>query len=502
MRNDSWPEQRLYRLIFQHSLQPTVVIDDDGRVLVMNQAAHALERDVGIDLRRFFLWSAESHPDLVSFRARLRVGGRASAELEVAAPDTSRRRLALEGRSHGPRHAVAIADVTERMELERELRHLRRLEAVGATTGGVVHDFNNLLTAVLCASAALARLVRDDDRAAAMAGEIQSAAERAANLVRRILRLLRREHALPERVQLSEVLAEMRPLLELVAGESVELAFDLGPELPDTLVEREQLEQVVINLVANARDAMPHGGRVTISTSNVQTSADGSGAYVALKVADTGEGMTPEVLERVFERFFTTKGADRGTGLGLASAHRFVKASGGCISVKSAPRRGTTVIVYLPHAASDIPPASSGERGDEAPGARGVETIVVIEPDDSVRGTVRRVLSECGYHVLDAPTGETALRQANGAMTPVDLVLSDVAVSGLGAAGVVDRLRRMGQSPKLLWMSGVPDRSPLAAGRRDGVVERVLHKAFGSRELLATVREVLDGAREPATAAG
>jgi CheY-like chemotaxis protein len=220
---------------------------------------------------------------------------------------------------------------------------------------------------------------------------------------------------------------------------------------------------------------------------------------VALTVADTGEGMTPEVLERVFERFFTTKGAERGTGLGLASAHRFVKANGGCMSVKSAPGRGTTVIVYLPHAASDVPPASSGARGGgEVPGARGVETIVLIEPDDSVRGTLRRVLSERGYRVLDAPTGETALRQADGAMTPVDLVLSDVAVPGLGAAGVVDELRRMGQSPKVLWMSGVPDRP----ARLDGIVERVLHKAFGSRELLATVREVLDGERQPATAAG
>jgi signal transduction histidine kinase/CheY-like chemotaxis protein len=500
MRNDSWPEQRLYRLIFEHSLQPIVVLDDDGRVLVMNQAAHALERDSGIDLRRFFVWSTESHPDLVSFRARLRVGGRANVELDVTAADSSRRRLALEGRSHGPRHVVTIADVTERVELEKELRHLRRLEAVGATTGGVVHDFNNLLTAVLCSSAALSGLVRGDERAAAMANDIQSAAERAAGLVRRILRMLRRERALPERVQLSAVLSEMRPLLELVAGETVQIGFELGPDLPETLVECEQLEQVVINLVANARDAMPRGGRITISTSNVQTGADGSAgsSYVALTVADTGEGMTPEVLERIFERFFTTKSAERGTGLGLASAHRFVKASGGCMSVKSAPGRGTTVIVYLPHAASDVPPASSGTRGGEVSGARGVETIVVIEPDDSVRRTLRRVLSERGYRVLDAPTGETALRQADGAPAPVDLVLSDIAVGGLGATGVVGKLRRMGQSPKLLWMSGVPDRP----ARRDGVAERVLRKAFGSRELLSTVREVLDGGREPATAVG
>jgi len=489
----------MYRLIFEHSLQPIVVVDDDGRVLVMNQAAHALERDLGIDLRRFFVWSADSHPDLVSFRARLRVGGRANVELDVTAPDTSRRRLALEGRSHGARHVVIIADVTERAALDQELRHLRRLEAVGATTGGVVHDFNNMLTAVLCSSTVLAGLVRHDERAAAMAKDIQSAAERAAGLVRRILRLLRREQALPERVQISAVLNEMQPLLELVAGDAVELALELGPDLPETLVEREQLEQVVINLVANARDAMPRGGRIAISTTNVQTGAEGSGgsSYVALKVADTGEGMTPEVLERVFERFFTTKGADRGTGLGLASAHRFVKASGGCMSVKSAPGRGTTVIVYLPHVASDVPPASSGMRGGDVPGARGAETIVVIEPDDSVRGTLRRVLSERGYRVIDAPTGETALRQADGAAGSVDLVLADVAIASVGAAGVVDKLRRMGQSPKVLWMSGVPDGSV----RREGVGERVLHKAFGARELLATVREVLDGRREPATVA-
>ncbi|HEX8796114.1 MAG TPA: ATP-binding protein [Polyangiaceae bacterium] len=499
MRNESWPEQRLYRLIFEHSLQPVVVVDDDGRVLVMNQAAHTLERETGLDLQRFFVWSQNSHPDLVSFRARLRVSARARVELETKAPDAPPRRLALEGRSHGPHHVVTITDVTERAQLEQELNHLRRLEAVGATTGGVVHDFNNLLTAVLCSSAALARLVPDNERAVSMANDIQSAAERAAGLVRRILRLLRREQALPERVQLSVVLDEMRPLLELVAGENVQLVFDLRPDVPETLVERERLEQVVINLVANARDAMPRGGRVTISTANVQSGFDGreGSSYAALTVADTGEGMTPEVLERVFERFFTTKGADRGTGLGLASAHRFVKASGGCMSVKSAPGRGTTVIVYLPHATTELPPASSSTRGGDAPGARGVETIVVVEPDDSVRGTLRRVLSERGYRVIDAPTGETALRQADGA-GPVDLVLSDVGAPGLGAPGVVDKLRHLARSRKMLWMSGVPGRP----ARRDAVAERVLQKAFGSRELLATVREMIDGDREPASAAG
>jgi two-component system cell cycle sensor histidine kinase/response regulator CckA len=420
----------------------------------------------------------------------------------VKSADAPPRRLALEGRSHGPQHVVTLADVTERVQIEQELHHLRRLEAVGATTGGVVHDFNNLLTAVLCSSAALAGIVRGDDRAVAKAHEIQSAAERAAGLVRRILRLLRREQALPERVQLSAVLDEMRPLLDLVAGENVEVQFELGADVPETLVERERLEQVVINLVANARDAMPRGGRVTVSTSNVQSGSDGGGgsAYAALTVADTGEGMTPEVLERVFERFFTTKGAERGTGLGLASAHRFVKASGGCMSVKSASGRGTTVIVYLPQATTEVPPASSSTRGGDTPGARGVETIVVIEPDDSVRGTLRRLLSERGYRVIDAPTGETALRQAEEA-GPIDLVLSDVGAPGLGSPGLVDKLRHLGRSRRLLWMSGIPGR-PGHAGRRDGVAEHVLHKAFGSRELLSTVRAAIDGAREPASAAG
>lgn len=493
----------MYRLIFEHSFQATVVIDDEGRVLVMNHAARALERSLGVDFRHFFVWSATSDADLVSFRARLRVGGRASMELEVSAPDASRRRLALEGRSHGPHHAVTIADVTERAELEQELRHLRRFEAVGATAAGVVHDFNNLLTAVLCSSAALAKLVRDDERAIVMAGEIQAASERAAGLVRRILRVLRRERTMPERVQLSAVLAEMRPLLELVAGQQTELVLDLGPEVAETLVERERLEQVVINLVANARDAMPQGGRVRLSTANVQAGAEGghlASGFVALTVADTGEGMTPEVLDRVFERFFTTKGADRGTGLALAGAQRFVKASGGCMSVKSAPGRGTTVIVYLPQAASDVPPASSSTpRGGDPPGARGLETIVVIEPDDAVRGTVRRVLVERGYRVLDAPTAETALRQAEDAAFPVDLVLSDAGVCGLGATGVLAGLRLRGQSPKLLWMSGVPHQPVRRGGLSDA---RVLRKAFGPGDLLASVREVLDAARAPATAAG
>jgi CheY-like chemotaxis protein len=283
--------------------------------------------------------------------------------------------------------------------------------------------------------------------------------------------------------------------MELVLGPGVELSLQLDPELGDTLVEREQLDHVLLNLAANARDAMPQGGKVTISTANVpfgdETAASArctdALSYVSLTVTDSGEGMPPEVRDHVFERFYTTKAAGKGAGLGLATAYRFVKRSGGCIAVRSAPGQGTTITMYLPRVPSpaESPVVPRPERDIPS----GTETLLVIDADDPVRGAVRAVLRELGYSVLDAATGDLALSQAETADTPIALVLADLRAPGMPGPEVVARLGASGQSPKLLWMSGDTDRAIAERGLAD---EPLLRKAFSPGQLARRVRDVLD----------
>jgi CheY-like chemotaxis protein len=261
------------------------------------------------------------------------------------------------------------------------------------------------------------------------------------------------------------------------------------------MVEREQLEYVLLNLAANARDAMPHGGKVTVATANVPFGDDGAAAascthalsYVSLAVTDSGEGMPSEVRDRIFERFCTTKPGGNGSGLGLASAYRFVKRSGGCIAVRSAPGQGTTVTVFLPRLPAPPRPLVAPRLERDVP--TGTETLLVIDPDDPVRSAVRAVLEELGYRVVDAPTGDLALDRAEVEGVPVALVLADLRAPGLPGPEVASRLGASGALPKLLWMSGDTDR---AIADRGVAGEPVLRKAFSPRQLARRVREVLD----------
>jgi PAS domain S-box-containing protein len=496
MRDDpssSWSEARLHRLIFEHASDPTVVIDDDGRVLSANRAARELP---GVDIERLFLWTQERDAELASLRAQLRVGGRGVAELRVTDGDAGGGRVfALEGRTHGPSYVVVLRDITERRRLEEELRHLRQLEDVGHLAASVVHDFNNVLTAIVCATSVLVGDVAGQERPLALARDIRGAAERAAGLIRQMLSLLRRQPTRPTRLNLSDVVEETRPLMDLVLGPGIELSVELDPELGDAMVERDQLDHVLLNLAANARDAMPRGGKVVIRTANVPFGDEGATAaqcggahsYVSLMMTDTGEGMPAEVREHVFERFYTTKPAGMGAGLGLATAYRFVKRSGGCIAVRSAPGQGTTVRVYLPRVPSPAQSVVSPREEREPPS--GTETLVVIDDDDPVRGAIRAVLGELGYRVVDAPTGDLALRQAQAAAGPIALVLADLRAPGMSGPEVVARLRTAGHRPRLLWMSGDTDRAIAEHGLKD---EPLLRKAFSPVQLARRVRDLID----------
>jgi CheY-like chemotaxis protein len=377
-----------------------------------------------------------------------------------------------------------------------EVRQLRRLADLGYLTASVVHDFNNLLTAILCSIELLERDVADRQSPSELARDIRDAAERATGLTRRVLAFLRKEPARPARLDLSASVADLRSLLEMILGRRLRLVLELDRTLGEVFVDREQLDHVLINLVVNARDAMTGDGEVTISTRSVSApegsdpTAAPAPSYVALSVTDTGEGMPPEVRERAFERFFTTKGG-KGTGLGLASAHRFAKQHGGCMSLHSAPGRGTTVVVFLPRAE---PLTSSPPGPHDDAGARGSEMVAVIEPDDSVRSALRAILCEAGYSVIDAPSAELALLHSQHEARRVALVLADATSPGLSARAVVERLREAGHPARLLWMSG--DAECQLAGRA-GSEPPLLRKAFAPSELRRRVREVIDGGPSP-----
>jgi nitrogen-specific signal transduction histidine kinase/ActR/RegA family two-component response regulator len=391
-------------------------------------------------------------------------------------------------------HEENLEDLREqKRQLEEELDRLKRVESLGYLTASVIHDFNNLLTPLVCLSAMLTRELDKGSAAREMAAEMRETSERAAGLVRQMLSFVRRAPEAPRRLALGAVVTELRRLLERVVGEDVELVLAVDEDAGDVLVNREQLEQVLLNLAVNARDAMPRGGRLFVSTTPVtlagleESEPRQSGAYVALRVSDTGIGMSAEVRERLFERFFTTKPYGEGSGLGLAAAHRFAKGSGGFISVRSGEGAGTTVTLCLPRveaSAATTPPPSY----DLLP--RGAETILVVEDDGAVRSCVCAVLEAQGYRVLVAASGAEALEIAERQGHAIDLLLTDVIMPKMSGREVADALEAAGHTMRVLFMSGHTD----AAIRERGVdpnADPFLRKAFAPSALITKVRDTL-----------
>ena len=346
--DDGW-----FRCTFEDAPGAIVVLDDHRNSVLLNRVARELR---GVDVAKMFTLRSEG--ELAPFFERLRLRGRSSHNLTVTGADGCVRHFVLEGSGVNWGAIVTIRDVTEHRDLEREVRQLRRLEAIGFLTASVTHDFNNLLMVIGSASAQLANTVQDRPAELELALEIKEAAERATTLVRQLLPRLTSQHAPPEAVNLGAVLTGVRPLLQRLAGDKVEISLLLDHALGETVVDREALEHVVFNLVANARDAMPQGGRVAIGTCNVSLGDDGLVSeafatgrnYVALSVSDTGVGMSSAIRDRIFEPFFTTKDPAQGTGMGLAMVRQFALQSGGCVFAHSTPGQGTTIVLYLPRA--------------------------------------------------------------------------------------------------------------------------------------------------------
>jgi PAS domain S-box-containing protein len=372
---------------------------------------------------------------------------------------------------------LVAVDLTERDRLERQLVDAQRLEAVGRLAGGVAHDFNNLLTVITGYSELLLASLAEDDPRRGDAAEIRDAAARGSALTRQLLAVGRRQVFSPALLDVNGLVLGLTQMLRRVIGEDVELVVALGQEPALVYADPGQLEQVLLNLAVNARDAMPEGGRLTIAVSRVEDSVDGS--FVAIEVSDTGEGMDEETRARVFEPFFTTKLAGKGSGLGLATAHGIVQQSGGCVSVASAQGQGTTFTVMLPRMTGDVTAPQGGERS---------ETVLVVEDEPLVRDFARTVLETHGFRVLVAENGPSAL--AACAAEPVALVLTDMVMPGMTGADLAAAVEETHPGTAVVLMSGYSHE--VLAGRVPSErVSGMLVKPFTPQQLVARVGSAL-----------
>ncbi len=389
------------------------------------------------------------------------------------------------------------SDITERVKLEDQLRQSQKMEAVGQLAGGVAHDFNNLLTVINGYSEMLQSSMAVDDPNRALLVDIRDAGERAAALTRQLLAFSRKQVLQPRLINLGGVVRGLEKMLRRLLGEDVVLATILPPGQPSVRVDPGQIEQVVINLCVNARDAMPQGGRLVLETRQVRLTEQHyrlkpdhrPGEFVVLEVQDCGCGMGPELISRIFEPFFTTKELGKGTGLGLATVLGIIQQSNGFLDVSSEPGVGTTFRVYLPRAEEE----GSARPGDELASIKrgGGERILLVEDEEAVRAVAQRILKGLGYQVQDFSSGEAALAWLRDSRERVDLLLSDVVMPQLGGPALAGKLRELDPGLRVLFMSGYTDDS---MGRYGLDLEHVpfLNKPFAAAELARKVREVLD----------
>jgi PAS domain S-box-containing protein len=393
--------------------------------------------------------------------------------------------------------AVAfLNDITGRKQLEEQLRQSQKMEAVGRLAGGVAHDFNNLLTIINGYSEIVQTQLPPDSPVLGLIEEIAEAGSRAASLTRQLLTFSRKQVAEQKTVHLHAVVGDLEKMLRRLIGEDVIFTINLGVGVGLVKADPTQLEQVLMNLVVNARDAMPQGGRLTIETANAELDHHDTrahpdvrpGPYVVLAVTDTGVGMDEVTRVRVFEPFFSTKGPDKGTGLGLAVVHGIVKQSGGHIAVDSEPGRGTTFRIYLPRVEDAAAPGKSHYGLVKAP--RGSETILLTEDEPAVRALARHVLTTHGYTVLEADHGKAALHVAEECRGPIHLLVTDVIMPGMSGPQLTDRLSAERTGLKVLYLSGHTDSAIRQAVLKADAA--FLQKPFTPTALAQKVREVLD----------
>jgi two-component system cell cycle sensor histidine kinase/response regulator CckA len=492
-----------YRMLFEASPLPMWVYDAETlQYLAINDAAlrhYGYTRneflgmtikdirppeDVDAVLASLSASGGPGSPMPATWRHRTRDGTIIDVEITAG-------RIVFEGR----RAALVLAnDVTERLRLEERLSQSEKLEAIGRLAGGVAHDFNNLLTVISGYTEIL--LGRAETTGREQLGEIAHAAEQAAALTRQLLAFSRRQVLHPVMLDLNEIVGGMEPMVRRIIGDDVNVGVRLGAALPAVEADQAQLERVILNLAANARDAMPQGGRLTIETAAVELDEDyvssrgegTAGPNVLLAVSDTGVGMSEDVQRHLFEPFFTTKEPGAGTGLGLATVFGVVKQSGGSIYVYSEEGRGTTFKIYLPAATGAADAAAPADPAAEL----GTETVMLVEDDESVRNLVRTMLETKGYNVLAAAGADEAERICAAQTRRVDLLLTDVVMPEVNGRVLAERLAALSPSMRILFMSGYSDEAVYRHGEISPNAA-FIEKPFTDRTLARKVREVLDG---------
>jgi two-component system cell cycle sensor histidine kinase/response regulator CckA len=496
-----------YRDLFENASDLIVTGDLDGRLTAVNETClralgYSREEMAGIRIDMNDFIARDKRAQSVAARGRKVADTEATTvyESELVAKDGRRIQVEIASRliieDGVPVGTEAICrDISERKQLEEQLRQGQRLEAIGRLAGGVAHDFNNLLTVI---SGYAEVLLDGRDRAAEPElDQIAAAAERAAILTRQLLAFSRRQVLQPRVLQLNDVVEGLTPMLSRLIGEDVELVATLAPSLGPVHADPNQLEQVLVNLAVNARDAMPEGGLLTIRTANVELDYEyvahhGDavvGPHVMLSVSDTGVGMDEETLSHIFEPFFTTKPLGIGTGLGLSTVYGIVRQSGGSMWVYSEPGHGTTFKALLPRAES---PAGKDARPTPNPAAAGgSETILLAEDEESLRRLTARILEQQGYEVIAAETATEAAQIAERNGRKIDLLLTDLVMPELSGSALAERVCKLLPDVRVLFMSGYSDE----VVTRNGTLtpgSAFLEKPFSGNELAAKVRETLD----------
>jgi PAS domain S-box-containing protein len=517
-------QEARFRALIENAWDVVTVLDGEGRRLYQSPSAervlgHTPEELTGVDA------FALAHPDDAdAVRAMFaevagEAGARRVVECRSRHADGSWR--TLESTGHNLLHDPAVGgivvnsrDVTESRQVqdalrqtEEQLRQAQKMEAVGRLAGGIAHDFNNLLTVIGANASMLLQDAPEASQEREDLQEIRSAADRAAGLTRQLLAFSRKQIIQPCVLDLNTVVGDTQKMLSRVIGEDVRLQTALEPRLRPVLADAGQMEQIILNLAVNARDAMPGGGTLTVETRTATVAEHAAPLYpgaepgdqaVVLTVRDTGHGMDGETKARIFEPFFTTKGPGQGTGLGLSTVYGIVQQSGGDIRVRSEPGRGTSFQIYLPCARASVLPAADDTRAP-LPAAAASETILLVEDEPAVRRLGRRILERGGYAVVEAGSAAAALDLADRHPGPIHLLLTDVVMPGMSGKALADRLG--GRMPRLrvLFTSGYTDDAIV----QHGVLEpgiAFLEKPFTPDVLLRRVREVLGTPAEAAPA--
>jgi two-component system, cell cycle sensor histidine kinase and response regulator CckA len=496
-----------YRLLFEKNPQPMWVYDQNTLAfLTVNDTAVYSYGYTREEFQRMTLKDIRPEEDIPKL---LEVTAVPATEFHKEGPWRHRKKngqiipveitenpLVFEGR---PASLVMATDITERLRLEEQFRQAQRMESIGRLAGGVAHDFNNLLTVINGYTEFLLDETPASDSARDALAEIRTAGERASDLTKQLLAFSRQQVIKPAVININTIVTETEVFLRRLIGEDVQLLTRLEPDLGPVQADAGQVQQIIMNLAVNSRDAMPDGGTLLIETGNATLTDEyhathpqvQPGNYVLLAVTDTGEGMSPDVQARIFEPFFTTKALGKGTGLGLATVYGMVKHSGGWIWVYSEPERGTTFKIYLPQTDKPLTPAGPAI----TPGVRGTETILIVEDQDEVRRLAVTGLSRYGYSAHGVSSGAEALQFCREFPGDIHIVVTDVVMPDMNGREVARQVACLRPESRIVFMSGYTTNVIVHRGILDEDVE-YLQKPFTSDSLARKVREVLERTRD------